>query len=86
MREFETWTASRSKLFSLITHLHTITFTLLSTFSPLGMISTRMWETPMSWHAKYSLLVAVHVLPVCGQAAWCLEGFRIVFVSAVGLC
>ena len=60
-RDFETRTASGSALFSLISRLRTITFTLLSTFSPLGMISIKMWETPLSWHAKCSLPVAVRV-------------------------
>ena len=40
-RDFETRTASGSELFSLITRLHTITFTMLSTFSRLWMISVR---------------------------------------------
>ena len=54
----ETRTASGSEL---VTRLHTITFTLLSTFSTLGMISAKIWETPMSWHGKCSLPVAVRV-------------------------
>ena len=60
-RDFETRTASGSALFSLITRLRTITFTLQSTFSPLGMIRIKLWETPLSWHAKCSLPVAVRV-------------------------
>ena len=56
--DFETRTASGSEL---VTRLHTITFTLLSTFSTLGMISAKIWETPMSWHGKCSLPVAVRV-------------------------
>ena len=60
-RDFETRTESGSALFSLITRLRTITSTLLSTFSPLGMIRINMWETPLSWHAKCSLPVAVRV-------------------------
>ena len=60
-RDFKTGTANGSELFSLITCLHTTTFTLLSTFSPLGMISMKIWETPLSWHTKCSLSVAVRV-------------------------
>ena len=33
----------------------------LSIFSPLEMISITIWETPLSWHAKSSLPVAVRV-------------------------
>ena len=61
MRVFETRTANESELFSLLTCLRTTTLTLLSTFSPLGMISIKIWETPLSWHAKCSLPVAVRV-------------------------
>ena len=57
----DTRTANGSELFSLTTCLHTTTFTLLSTISPLGMISMKIWETPLPWHAKCSLLVAVRV-------------------------
>ena len=60
-RDFETQTANESNLFSLITRLHAITFTLLGTFSSLGMIRIKMWETPLSWNEKCSLPVAVHV-------------------------
>ena len=58
-RVFETRTATRSELFSLLTCLHTTTFmfTLLSTFSLLGMISIKIWETPLSWQAKCFLPV-----------------------------
>ena len=59
--DFETRTASGRELFSLITRLHTITFTVLSTFSRLGMISIKIWETPLSWHTECSLPVAVRV-------------------------
>ena len=38
-----------------------ITFTMLSTFSLLWMISIKMWETPLSWHTECSLPVAVRV-------------------------
>ena len=61
MRIFETWTATGSGLYSLLTCPYTTTFTLPSIFSPLEMISTKMWETPLSWNAKCSLLVAVRV-------------------------
>ena len=60
-RDFETRTANGSDLFSLVTRLHAITFTLLSHFSALGMISIKMWETPLSWHEKCPLPVAFHV-------------------------
>ena len=60
-RVFETRTATGSELFSLLTCLHTTTFTLLSIFSPLEMISTKIWETLLSWYAKFSLPVAVRV-------------------------
>ena len=58
---FETRTATGSELFSLLTCFHSTTFTLLSIFSPLEMISTKTWETPLSWHAKCSLPVAVRI-------------------------
>ena len=61
MRVFETRAATGSELFSLLTCLHTTTFTLLSIFSPLEMISIKMWKTPLSWQAKCSLPVAVRV-------------------------
>ena len=60
-RDFETRTANASEQFSLITCLHTTTFTLQSTFSSLAMISMKVWETPLSWHAKCPLPVAVFV-------------------------
>ena len=60
-RDFETRTASESELFSLITRLHTITFTLLGTVSSLGMITVKIWETPLSWHARCSLPLPVRV-------------------------
>ena len=60
-RDFETRTASGSELFCLITRLYTITFTMLSTFSRLWMISIKMRETPLSWHTECSLPVAVRV-------------------------
>ena len=61
MRVFETRTATRSELFSLLTYLHTTTFTLPSIFSPLEMIYKKIWETTLPWHAKCSLPVAVGV-------------------------
>ena len=60
-RVFETRTATGSELFSLLTCFHATTLTLLSIFSPLELISTKIWETPLSWHAKFSLPVAVRV-------------------------
>ena len=61
MHVFETRTATGSELFSLVTCLYTTTFKLLSIFSSLKMISIKIWETPLSWHAKCSLPVAVRV-------------------------
>ena len=60
-RVFETRTATGSELFSLLTCLDTTTFTFLSIFSPLEMISIRIWETPLSCHVKCSLPVAVRI-------------------------
>ena len=65
MHIFETRTATESELFSLLTGFHTTTFTLLCIFSPLEMINTKVWETSLSWHAKFSLPVAVCVLKTC---------------------
>ena len=61
MSGFETRMATGSKLFSLLTCFHATTFTLLSIFSPIEIISTKIWETPLSWHAKFYLPVAVRV-------------------------
>ena len=61
MRVFEMRRATGSELFSLLTCLHITTFTLLSIFSSLKMISIEIWETPLSWHAKCYLPVAVCV-------------------------
>ena len=58
-RVFETRTETGSELFSLLTCFHATTFTLLSIFSPSEMISTQIWETPLFWHARFSLPVAV---------------------------
>ena len=59
MRVFEMRKATGSELFSLLTCFHATTLTLLSTFSPLEMTSTKIWETPQFWNAKCSLPVAV---------------------------
>ena len=56
-RVFETRTATGSELFSPLP----ATFTLLIIVSLLEMISVKIWETPVSWHAKCSLPVAVRV-------------------------
>ena len=56
---FEKRTANGSALFSLLTCFHTTTFTLLSTFTPLRMISIKIWETPLALHTKCSLAVRV---------------------------
>ena len=61
-RVFKTRTATGSEPFPLLTCLHSTKFMLLSIFSPLEMISIVIWETPLSWHVKCSLLVAVRVL------------------------
>ena len=61
MRAFDTRTTTRSKLFSLLTCLHTTTFIMLSIFSSLEMISIKLWNTPLSWQAKCSLPVTVRV-------------------------
>ena len=53
--------ATRSELFTLLTFLLTITFTLLSIISPLETISKKMWAPENPRHAKCSLPVAVHV-------------------------
>ena len=60
-RVFETRTATGSELISLLTCPRTITFTLLSIFSPLKISSRKIWETLRSKQAKCSLLVAVRV-------------------------
>ena len=60
-RVFETRPATGSELFSLLTCLYKTTFTLLSIFSPLEMISIKVWETPLSCHVKCSRPVAVRV-------------------------
>ena len=60
-RVFETPTATGSELFSLLTCLHTITFTLFSIISPLETISKKSWAPENPSHAKCSLPVAVRV-------------------------
>ena len=60
-RVFETRTATGSELFSLLICLYTTTFILLSIFSASEMISVKRWDTPLSWHTKCSLPVAVRV-------------------------
>ena len=65
MHVFETWTATGSERFSLLTCLRTTAFALPSIFSPLQMLGTKIWETPLSWHAKCPLLVVVRVSKTC---------------------
>ena len=60
-RVFEMRTATGSGLFPLLTCLHTNTFTLLSIVFPLMMITIKIMETPLSWHSKCSLPVAVRI-------------------------
>ena len=64
-RVFETRTATGSELFSLLTCLHTTAFALPSIFSPLKMLGIKIWETPLSWHAKCPLPVVVRVSKTC---------------------
>ena len=64
-RVFETRTATGSELFSLLTYLHTTEFALPSIFSPLEMLGIKIWETPLSWHAKCPLPIVVRVLKTC---------------------
>ena len=61
MRVLKTRTTTGSELFSLLTCLHTTTFTLLSIFSPLEMIYIKIWETPLPWQTKCSFPVAVRL-------------------------
>ena len=62
---FETRTATGSELFSLLSCLHTTEFALTSIFSPLEMLGIKIWETPLSWHAKCPLPVVVRVSKTC---------------------
>ena len=64
-RVFETRTATGSELFSLLSCLHTTAFALLSIFSPLEMLGIKIWETPLSRHAKFRLPVVVRVSKTC---------------------
>lgn len=50
--------APGSELFSYFTCLYTATFMMLSIFSPVEIISWKIWERALSWHAKCSLLVS----------------------------
>ena len=58
---FETRTATGNELFFILTCLSSTTFILISIFPPLEMISIKICETPLSWHAKCSFPVAVRV-------------------------
>ena len=60
-RVFKTQTATGSQRFPLLTCRHTTTFILQSIFSSLETISIKIWETPLPWHVKCSLPVAVRV-------------------------
>ena len=64
-RVFETRTATGSELFSLSTCLHTTPFALPSIFSPLEMLGIKIWETPLSQHARCPLPVVVRVSKTC---------------------
>ena len=54
-RVFETRTATGSELFSLLTCLHTTTLTLPSIFSPLEMISIKMFHCPGTRNVLFQL-------------------------------
>ena len=62
MRIFETRTATGSQRFPLLICLHTTTFTLLSIFSLLEMISIKIWEhqCPGSRNVLFRLSSASH--------------------------
>ena len=47
------------------TPAHTTAFALPSIFSPLEMLGIKIWETPLSWHAKCPLPVVVRVSKTC---------------------
>ena len=64
-RVFETRAATGSELFSLLSCLHTTAFALPSIFSPLKMLGIKIWETPLSRHAKCPLPVVVRVSKTC---------------------
>ena len=64
-RVFETRTATGSELFSLLSCLHTTAFALPSIFSSSEMRGIKIWETPLSRHAKCPLPVVVRVLKTC---------------------
>ena len=51
--------ATGKELCSYSTCLHVTTFLLLSIFSFAEEISLRIWDRPLSWHAKCSLPVLV---------------------------
>ena len=51
--------ATGKELFSYSTCLHITTFLLLSIFSFAEEISLKIWDRPLSWHAKCSLPVSV---------------------------
>ena len=61
-RVFETWMETRSELFSLLTHNHIYIAKYLFSNRDDGI---RIWETPLSWHAKCSLPVASQVSKTC---------------------
>ena len=58
MHVFETWTETRSELFSLLTHIHIYIAKYLFSNTDDGI---RIWETPLSWHANCSLPFASRV-------------------------
>ena len=55
---------SERKLFSYLTCPHTTTYVLLSIFSLVETISLKIWERPLSWHAK-----SLPSVPVRGSKA-----------------
>ena len=46
--------ATRNELFFYLTCLHTTTFVLLIIFLLAKMITLKIWEKSLSWHAKFT--------------------------------
>ena len=61
------WDADGNRKWAVfpLTCLHPTTLTFLCLFSPLEMLDIKIWETPLSWHAQFSLPVAVRVSRTC---------------------
>ena len=68
---FEMRTGNRNEQFSLTTFLHTTTLTLLSSFSPLGMISIKtLGDTTVLACKMFSSGCCLHVKNSCAQAPY----------------